>query len=490
MSKIARNTISMTTGLIGQKIISFIYFTLIARIIGPDNLGKYYFAISLTTIFAIFTDIGMAPVLIREVAKYKNRAQEYLSNILIIKLPLILFSILSVALLVNVLHYPTITKQLAYLASIVMALDSFTLVFWGVFRGFQNLKYESYAMLAFQVILAILGLSFLKMGFGLRMLMLALILSSLFNFLYSLILLKIKLKIRIVFSYNKKIFITFLKLAIPFALAGIFNRVYIHLDNVLLSIMDGDRSVGIYSVAYKITFALQFIPMAFSASIYPAMSRVWKKIKLAGVEESDKQVSYLQNIYFKSMVYLAIIVMPISFGIASIADKVILIYKQAFISAVLPLQIMMIGLIFMFLNFPVGALLNSCDRQAINTRNMGLAMLLSIVMNIILIHYLHFVGAAITMATTHSLLFFFNLHWVKNILKSQINWLIFRKILKIIFSAAIMAILTIYLKQFLNIFIVIFLSAIIYLIMLLIIRVFNRDDLRYLFNFFRNFRTE
>ena len=50
INNIARNTSYLTLALILQKIISFTYFTLLARYVGPVSLGKYYFAISFTTI--------------------------------------------------------------------------------------------------------------------------------------------------------------------------------------------------------------------------------------------------------------------------------------------------------------------------------------------------------------------------------------------------------------------------------------------------------
>ena len=65
IANIAKNTSYLTLALVFQKIISFTYFTLLARYIGPASLGKYYLALSFTTIFAIFIDLGFANVLIR-----------------------------------------------------------------------------------------------------------------------------------------------------------------------------------------------------------------------------------------------------------------------------------------------------------------------------------------------------------------------------------------------------------------------------------------
>ena len=69
ISNLAKNTSFFTLALILQKIIAFVYFTLMARNLPPEDLGKFYLAISLTTMFSIFIDIGLSNVLVREVAK-------------------------------------------------------------------------------------------------------------------------------------------------------------------------------------------------------------------------------------------------------------------------------------------------------------------------------------------------------------------------------------------------------------------------------------
>ena len=155
VSNIARNTSYFTLGLIFQKIISFAYFTIIARALGPEDLGKYYFAISFTTIFAIFIDLGLANVLTRETAKFPGKTKEFLGSILTIKIPLAFLSFLSVVFLANYLDYSPVIKGLVYLSSISMVLDSFTLAFYAVSRGFHNLFFESIGSVIFQIIVLI-----------------------------------------------------------------------------------------------------------------------------------------------------------------------------------------------------------------------------------------------------------------------------------------------------------------------------------------------
>ena len=51
---VTKNTSYLTIAYIAQKVLSFFYFVLVARFIGVESLGKYTFALSFTTLFAVF----------------------------------------------------------------------------------------------------------------------------------------------------------------------------------------------------------------------------------------------------------------------------------------------------------------------------------------------------------------------------------------------------------------------------------------------------
>ncbi|MFC1678353.1 flippase, partial [Patescibacteria group bacterium] len=461
---IAKNTSYFTFALILQKIISFTYFTILARNLVPEDLGKYYFAISFTTIFAIFIDLGLANVLTREVAKTKEKAQELFSSVLFLKFISFAVSMSLLLIIINLLNYSTLTRHLVYLSAVCMALDTFTLTSFAIIRGHHNLKFESITYVFFQLIVISLGYTFIKLNLGLKWLMLALISASCFNFLFSSSLLIFKWKIKILPKYNPTLIKTIISITIPFALYGILQRLYMYLDTVLLSVIAGDKYVGLYQIAFKIIFALQFLPMAFVASLYPAFANYWAK--------NQEQ---LLITFERAINYLIIISLPISIGIIVLADKIILLFKPEYTEAVLPLQIVIASLLFLFLNFPIGALLNACDRQKINTINMGLTLSLSVVLNLILINLYQAIGASITVLVTNIFMFILGLYWVPKIIKYRPKKFI-TTFTKVFFSVLLMALVIFYLKAKLNVFIVVIIGGIIYFSTLFILGGFKKDD--------------
>ncbi len=472
VANIAKNTSYLTTALILQKVVSFTYFTLLARNLGPENLGKYYLAISFATIFAIFMDFGMANVLTREAAKDHDKANKLLGNILAIKIPLILLTSLAAVLIINILNYDILVRQLVYISLLCVTLDSFTATFFSTMRAFHNLLFESIAAVTFQLIVLAFGLTALYSGLDLRWIMGALVMASTFNFLYSGATLKIKWKLKLRPYFDKKLAKLIIGITVPFGLFAVFQRVYMYLDSVLLSVMAGDKYVGLYQVAFKIIFALQFLPMAFTASLYPAMSTYWAKNK-----------EQLATSFERAMNYLIIISLPITFGVIALADKIILIFKEEYLEGVLALQIIIGALVFIFVNFAIGSLLNACDRQKIQTTNMGIVLLFSIVLNLILIPRWQATGASITVLLTNALMFFLGIYWAPKIIKYR-HIVVLKTFIKAIISAGIMGLAVLYLKSFLNIFVVVLISAIIYFVILFLLNGFKKEDIISIWNSF------
>lgn len=472
IQNIAKNTSYFTFALILQKVISFSYFAILARFLGPESLGQYFFAISFASIFGIIIDIGIANVLTREIAKDQGASSKFISNILAIKIPLMLLAWLMIYLFLFFLGYTGIVKYLVLMSTLCVTLDSFTYTFFAISRGHHNLVFESFSSVIFQLIVFVFGFYFLYFGYNVLFVMGALLIASIFNFTFAITLLKRKWKI----NFFEKIELSFIKhiliISIPFGVFAVFQRIYMYLDSVLLKILAGDYYVGLYQVAFKIIFSLQFLPMAFTASLYPAMSSYWK---------SDK--NQLLVTFERAFSYLLIISLPISFGIAFLSKEIILIFSSEFTDAFLPLIIIISALPFIFLNFPIGSLLNACDKQKWNTLNMGIATVTSIVLNLILIPKYMALGASITVLATNILMFSLGMYQIPKIIKLNFSRL-FIIIAKTLLASALMSIFVFYLKDILNIFLLVFISAIIYFLSLFLFRGFTKDDVLSIFNSF------
>lgn len=473
--RVAKNTYYFTIANVLQKMIAFFYFAFISRMIGPDNLGIYTYALSFTSLFGIFVDIGFEKVLIRESAKKLESAQEYFSNILGLKLPLAFLSLIVIFFLAHIQNYPILTKQLIFIAAFVMCIDSFNLSMECVLRGFQNLTYESIAVIICQLITLIIGIGGVILSKDIKILIIALLAGSIFRFIFYLVILIKKYKIYPKIDYNKTILKFLLKTVWPFAVAGLFLKGYSYADAILLYNMAGKTAAGYYSLPYRAVNAFQFIPMAFSAALLPAFSFFYI---------SERHT--LKRAFEKATLYLAAISIPISLGTIALAEEIIVkFFGKPFLPSVIALQILMCNLIFLFLDFPAGTLLNACDKEKTNTIVMGIAMALNIASNLLLIPRLGVVGSSISMIISTLFLVISRMYFSYKVAKYDYVHL-FAKILRTLVAGMIMYLAVIYTKPFVNLYISVLIGALIYSISLFSLRGIEKSDVIFFYESLRH----
>jgi len=185
--------------------------------------------------------------------------------------------------------------------------------------------------------------------------------------------------------------------------------------------------------------------------------------------------SQLSITFVRAMHYSAIISLPIAIGGWVAADKLVLIFSTGYTGAIWPLRICLAALPFMFLGYPIGSLLNACDRQRINTRNMLFVLMASVIMNLLIIPWLGVVGASLTVLATNILLVILGFLQVRPIL-GQAPRLIGR-LSKVFLAALIMGLLIWQLKPLVNIFILVALGGLIYGLVLFLVGALRWSDI-------------
>jgi O-antigen/teichoic acid export membrane protein len=465
---VAKNAFYLTMATVGQKIMAFFYFLLVANVFLKEQTGAYFLALSITTIFSVVADFGITPVVIREVAKRPEGATQLVRRALGLKLPFVILGVLGSLIAVQLLGYSLEVKFLVLLAALVMAEDAISLLYFGVLRGLHILRFESFGMMIGEAITVSLGCLSLLIHPSLTFLVLALVAGSLFNAIFSALQVVKHLGWQTImpifdFAGTKKL----LKTATPFALAGGFSKLYSYIDSILLAAFIGTGAVGIYAIAYKMTYAFQFLPMAFVAAVYPGMSA------LVG-----RDTKKLGELFEKSIWYLLILVAPISFGIFSVAPDVVRLAGKEYVDAALVLQALVFVLIPLFLDFPIGSLLNAADKQATKTTIMGLTMVINTILNLVLIPIVGIIGAAYAAEASFWFMFLAGLYFVPKIIPGlpwkNLNWLF----VKIIGSGAVMAAATLFLRPFVGFFLVLPIAAIIYIALLFVTRSVRIDQLK------------
>ncbi|MBT4349316.1 flippase [bacterium] len=468
--KITANSSFFLTALVLQKVLSFVYFTILARTLGAESIGQYFFAISFATMFAVLMDFGLSPVLTREVAKDDSDSKLWFKQIFSLKLIATLAAVVFLLVLNTFVFAGDAVRELIYLTTMIVVIDSFTLLFYAFIRGQQNLKFEARGTIIFQLIVMTIGLTLLQFTNNLFLIIGVLFIASLFNLIYSGLVLYFKYKVKPFFIWNRGLIKKILWIAWPFAAAAIFAKVYAYIDTFLIKLFLDDASVGFYSVAYKITFAWQFIPLAFVAALYPAFSHLFKHNR----EE-------LKKVFNKGFAYLGFIALPLSVGIIVLAPEIInQVYTTEFSAAILPLQVLIASIAFLFMNFALSSMLNACDKQLVNTRNLGITMILNIIFNIIFIQYWGVWGAALASSISTLILFILNLKAANSLIK--INFQVIKSLFIALLASILMAYVVIYFKDIIWWPLTILLGGVVYFAIMFVTKTLSYKEIIYLKN--------
>jgi O-antigen/teichoic acid export membrane protein len=467
---VAQNTSFLTVASVLQKIISFGYFILVARLIGVENTGQYFFAISFTTIFTVVADFGFAPVLTRETAKYPERSQDYLTTVFSIKFCFGILTFGLVFLATRLLGYGPALSALIFLSAVTMFFDNLQTSFFSIFRARKNLRYESVVVVLSQFTTMIIGTVSLLNHAPLIWLIGAYTIPSALFVLVSIFVVRRVYQLKLRFHFVPEIARGFARIAWPFALAGILGRLYSYSDSILMSKLLSPTELGYWSVPYKITFAFQFIPVALSASVYPAMSSLT-------VAEPQK----IGQLFTKAWRYLFTLVFPLAFGLMAIAQPVIIkIYGQAYAPAVPVLRILLGSLIFSFLAFITGALLNATNNQSKQTAVIAMVLIINLALNFYAIPHWGILGAAWSAFISNIILATLGLYFSQRYIPIDKKILI-KSCLQTLWPAALMAVGIYFLTLRINFFYTIPLGVLCYGGILWFTKVIDRELVTALF---------
>lgn len=463
---LAKNTVFMTMASVGQKLVAFVYFLFLARVMMPEKTGTFFLATSIITMFSVFSDLGVTSVLIREISKRPEAREQIVRRAIGLKLFLTLATVIIILIATPFFQYGPELTGLILMTSLVMITDALALICYGILRAAQQLRYEAFGMFIGQCVTVFVGGISLVLYPDVRFLILALICGSFITFLIS-----FSQVIRLygwhlfLPSWDKQAQWNMIKVMIPFALAGIFVKIYSTLDVILISKMLSTTAVGIYSVAYKFTYAFQFLPLAFAAALYPSLSST-----------IDRDTNATTKTFSQAIWYTFLIATPIAFGVCLLAPEMVGLIGQGYGESALILRMLIFVLFPSFLEVSFGALLNASDRQSTRMKIMGLAMVLNAGIDVVLIPRLGLLGAVIGSLISYSLMVMIEFVIVSRILPHFLNRRFILRTGGTILSGLVMFGVGMLLKPWLNWMFVIPCAALVYVGVLFLTRSITQQD--------------
>ena len=465
MSQVQTIFKNMSWLLVSQIIASvcgFIWTILMARYLGVDNYGIFRFATSLTGILAITIDFGISNHIVRHIATDYDSAPKYLGNALPLKSIFSVGTIIITLIILILMQANELVITVTLLFTIEMILKSYIGTLNGSFQAFEEGKYQGIGNTILHVLLLIFILLTIFTDLGLIGIAISYIIANLIALIYEYYVLKkhvIKPKFELDADFCKKITL----LAIPFAVTSLLYNVYYSIDIVMLTNMVGNYPTGIYNATYKLISVLTIFYSVYTAVIFPVMIKFFK---------NDEKMLLIS--FEKSIKYLMLIIIPLAVATVVYSTDIIhFIYGHEYDASSSVLSILIWTVCLLFISGAANTLLNASHKEVTVTKIYAMAAIFNIVLNLFMIPYLSYNGAAITTVLSDVLIVILQAYVIYR-LGHRPNKKLYYDLLKIIAGSAVLGI-ALYLLN-LNMWVALPVGIIIYFAVMYLIRFFDDDD--------------
>ncbi|MBI4302706.1 MAG: oligosaccharide flippase family protein [Chloroflexi bacterium] len=464
--RIVKNSITPMAAQLLNRVIEFGFAIFMLRYLGPENVGKYAFAVVLIGYFLILTDFGLGTLLTREVAKDKAQGNRYLSNTIVLRLGLCL---VSVPLILGVVGLYRLRFGLASDTAFTVLLFGASLIpsaiagaLSSVFTANEKMEYPAVIAIITALLRVSLSIAVLLLGWGIVGLALVSIVVTTITALIFYILVT-----RIFFRPALEVDTTLEKEMVtasaPLMVNNFLSTIFFRVDVMLLQPMKGDAATGWYTTAYRFIDGLNVIPAYFTLAIFPIMSRY-----------AETARDSLPHFYNRALKVLLIVSLPITVGTVIIADRIIpFFFGHQYDPAITAIRILIWFLPFSYVNSVTQYLLIALNQQRFLTVAFVVGASFNLAANILIIPRYGFQGAAAVTIVSEIVLmvpFFYAVH--RHLGKVPLFSLSWRPVL----ASAIMGTVLWPLRG-LNVLLIIAVAALIYLVVLILLRTFDPDDM-------------
>jgi O-antigen/teichoic acid export membrane protein len=379
---IAFNAASQMMALGSILILQTIYMIVVARVIGPEDFGRFSFAWSVVQIMLIGGDLGLHNTAVRNISARLDdsllisRTFFWLKGLLAC---LLLFLVLLIAL---ALPETFETRLTLAIFGIGMFFHSMSAAMNVVFQAHGKLYFGSLNVFLVFVLQAAFGLTALYMGGGIVFLGLAYLvgagLASLVNLL---IFTQTIHSFRLGKSSDWR---SFAFESIPVGVSTLFHTISSRIGVTLVTVLVGPYQTGIFSAAVRIPQALGNIPGGIFSALLPAMA----------AHQSDPRP--VKRLFRYSLLLMIGCALPLALAFYFFAGPVILlIYGEEYVASIANLRILTWSLIPVFLGMAFSHVILSQHRLVGKLPWVtGAALMVNVVANFILIPRFESLGAS------------------------------------------------------------------------------------------------
>jgi O-antigen/teichoic acid export membrane protein len=428
--KVLSNTIIQIFGKVCTALLSLVVVKILTNL-GADLYGNYLTTYEFLAFFGILADAGLFAIAVRELSApniTKARSEKIFGNVFSIRLIFVLVVCSLAGLFAQLVpSYPYVVKQGILITAISMGLTILAGTLSSVLQARMKIHWFTLALVIGKIFLAS-GIWHLSQNFSLQdpqdffnLLWIGVGSNIVFLIVVTYFSLRqLKLTIQLDLSYARKL----LSESLPFGLALILQTLYLRLDVILISILLGASSVGIYGVSTRLLESFLVLGTFFGYAMLPKITREEKNPL-----QANKTLGWAISM-------LLIVIVPIIIGTTAFSSEIILILSstqylssEIFMGADTLTMILIFTVFFAYFNQLFTVTLVTKKRQKYLMIANGLALTLNAGLNILFLKEYGLIAAALSTVLCEILVFCLLLREIRHFFQPELNFPVLKIIL-------------------------------------------------------------
>ncbi|MEM6647450.1 MAG: flippase [Bacteroidota bacterium] len=361
--------------------------SLVPSVLGDAGYGIFNTALALVALTIAFSDWGMAQYTLREVARRPTRSSRFFSNLILLRLALLVLAYAVTMLVAVGLGYDREALYTVAAAGVYWGAETMLQYARMYYRAHQRLRVEAVSTaLEKGAVMACggLGLYATASAWGTLAAMAVAMIAVLAGNLWWIH--------RHVAAWRRRVISpAFIRKTvprmIPLGIAGLFTVYYMRTDQVMVEAMLGPAEAGLYGHAFRLLVALNIVPIiVVQGALFPRLSALYH----------EKALAVFQTLLRRSALALLAIGVVVSATLYATADLLIalLVRDPAFAAAAPVLQVLCWTFPFTILNQLGYVTLISMDENVFPIKVLALVTVFNIAFNAMLIPRFGIEGAA------------------------------------------------------------------------------------------------
>ncbi|WP_214229495.1 flippase [Pedobacter sp. B4-66] len=386
LEKYVKNTGWLMLARVGSMAIKILASIALTHYLSKEQLGILNYPVAFTTFFTAAAALGVDGFVTRELLRNPEKKNQLLGTAFILKIIgglIILPLIYATYTIVN--NYKTIDAPLIFIMTVSFTglIQSFNIID-SYFQSRTQGKYIMRVQVAGNLLSAAIKVNLILIGASLQWFVIALLLDAVLLAAGYLFIYQKNGESILKWTFKSDIARFLLKNSWPLAFSAILVSIYLNIDKLMIEYYIGSGALGNYANAVQFAEAWYFIPVAITASVFPAIMNARR----------DDQVRYqkrMQNMY-DLMVWIS---MAIAIGVTLTAPLIFRnVFPAEYYSGAQVLSINIWAGIFVFLGTASGQFLIAEGYTKLSMLRTAMGALINIVLNIFWIPKYGIAGAA------------------------------------------------------------------------------------------------